>query len=313
MTRLIATTTACASHSTGAGGSLFLVDLEMDRVLRPVHWSATGPESDGRGGNHGFRGVATRDDRVYVATSDELLELDLSFRMITAHRNRYLKDCQSLSVHGHHLFAASSAYDSILGFDLAAGEFNWALRIVSDGRVHAARRFDPAGDAGPLEIAKLELNSLQCLAGGMYVAGAATGALLRFGGRAIGVVATLPEGAHDGIPLRDGVLFNDSSSGTVRFENSTARLALPLPRLESELPPAGPGLPVAARTTGGRGLCALPDGRIAAGSTPASITVYDLELRQPVKVVSLSRDPRESIHTIAVWPHAWPARGLGES
>lgn len=307
MAGLIATTIARGSSPAQSDGSVFLVNLETDRVLRPILQSAADPRQPARVGARGFRGIAMHGEHVYVAASDELMVFDHSFQVVAAHRNRYLSDCQSISIHGHHLFLASAAYDSILGFNLAAGSFDWALRLVTDGRVHAARPFDPHGDDGPLEIDKLQLNSLYCCESGMYISGARTGALLRFGGRAIGVMATLPEGAHDAMPHLDGILFNDSRSNAVRFESAAVSIALPVPRPGPQHPiPAGRENPRNARAESCCGLCILPDGTIAAGSTPASITVYDLALRQPVKVINLSRDVRNAIHTIRVWPHAWP-------
>lgn len=135
----------------------------------------------------------------------------------------------------------------------------------------------------------------------MYFSGLRTGALLRFDGKAVGVMATLPAEVHDARPYRDGILFNDTRCGAVRFVSPTASVAMPVPRFEAH----GSGF---ARPGYGRGLCVLPDGSIAAGSSPATVTLYDLDLQRPVKAINLSLDVANSIHGIKVWPYDWPAR-----
>lgn len=99
-------------------------------------------------------------------------------------RNAYLENCQEICVFERHLFMTSAGYDAVLGFNLETDSFDWAIRIVTDGRVFGARRFDPNGDEGPLMVDKLRLNNVHCDTGGMYVSGTRTGALLRFGWQA---------------------------------------------------------------------------------------------------------------------------------
>jgi len=278
---------------------VFLVNLDTDQVLKPVDWNSNRIDGRGHGGERGLRGVAFHGDRIYIAASEELLVFDRTFRVVATHRNRYLDRCRDACVHGHHLFLASAGCDSILGFNLETDVFDWALRIVTDGMVFRSKPFDPRGEDGPLLVEKLELNSVYCNEGGMYVSGSRTGALLRFDGRAIGVMATLPAGAHDARPFRDGILFNDTQAGAIRFESPGVQVALPVPRFD-------PGL---ARQGFGRGLCVLPEGAIAAGSSPATLTLHDLETQRPLKAFNLSLDVRSSIHSIGIWPYEWPERG----
>ena len=234
---------------------------------------------------------------------------DQAFNAIASFRNAYLEDCQGICVFERHLFLASAGYDAILGFNLEAERFDWALRIVTDGRVFGARRFDPNGDEGPLLINKLGLSNVHCEKGGMYVSGTRTGALLRFSGERVGVRATLPQGALDARPYRDGILFNDTKAGAVRFESPDARVALPLPRFPSHQATHGkPDNAGNAKPTLGRCLCAIAEREIAAGSSPATISIYDLDAGEAVKAVNLSPDVRQAIHGIEVWPYPWPDR-----
>ena len=57
-----------------------------------------------------------------------------------------------------------------------------------------------------------------------------------------------------------------------------------------------------ARQGFGRGLCVVNDRLIAAGSSPSTISIYDVEGRQVVGSVNLSMDIRNAIHGLEVWP-----------
>lgn len=307
MTNLIATSVVRGSNKGESHGGVFLINLDTDQVLRPVDWDSINIDWRYRGWDRGLRGIAFHDGRVYIAASDELFVFDQSFKIIASFRNRYLKHCHEVCMHGRHLFLTSTGYDSVLGFNLETEVFDWALKIGTDGMAFGAWPFDPNDDKGPLMINKLHLNNVHCSSDGMYISGLHTGALLRFSGKAIGVMATLPEGVHNARPFRDGMLFNDTQSDAVRFESPTAHQAFRVPRFSpQELTHTDLADSLVARPGFARGLCVISDQRIAAGSSPSTITIYDLELGQPDKVFNLSHDVRNAIHGIKIWPYEWP-------
>ncbi len=57
-----------------------------------------------------------------------------------------------------------------------------------------------------------------------------------------------------------------------------------------------------ARPSFGRGLCAVNNRLIAAGSTPSTIALHDLKSGETVLTVTLSTDVRNAIHGLEVWP-----------
>lgn len=301
MANLIATSVVRGKNPGESHGGVYLVNLEANRILKPVDWNALDTGRQGGGSERGLRGLACHEDRIYIAAGDELLAFDQGFNAVASFRNAYLEDCQGICTFERHLFLTSAGYDAILGFNLETERFDWALRIVTDGRVFGARRFDPNGDEGPLLINKLGLGNVHCEPGGMYVSGTRTGALLRFSGERVGVSTTLPLGAHDARPYRDGILFNDTGAGAVRFESPGSRAAFPVPRLRSQQV-------TSAKPAFGRGLCVISENQIAAGSSPATISIYDLATGEAVKAVNLSLDSRQAIHGIEVWPYPWPDR-----
>lgn len=288
-------------------GGVYLINLASQQILQPVDWNLMDIDWQGRGWDRGLRGIEFHQDRIYIAASDELFIFDQSFQIVSSYRNRYLKHCHEMCVHGDHLFLTSTGYDSILGFNLTEEKFDWALKVVSDGMVFAARRFNPNSDDGPLLLNKLHLNNVYCDDGGLYISGIRTKALLRFGGKDIGVMATLPAGVHNARPFLDGILFNDTRADAVRFESPTSSTAFRVPRYAPhKLVNTNNDDSRVARQGFGRGLCVINDNEFAAGSSPSTVSIYDLRKQKAVKSVNLTMDVRNAIHGLRVWPFDWP-------
>ena len=309
MANLIATSVVRGSSRGESHGGVYLINLETNRILQPVDWNRTDIDWQGHDGGRGLRGIAFHRNKIYIAASDELLVFDQAFNIVASFRNPYLKHCHEVCVFERHLFLTSTGYDSILGFNLETETFDWALKIVTDGRIFGARRFNPDRDDGPLLIDKLYVNNVHCDKGGMYISGLRTGALLRFGGKGVGVMTSLPEGAHNAQPFRGGILFNDTEADAVRFESPDSRKAFRVPRFAPEkLTHTNPEDSRIAHQGFSRGLCVFSESEIAAGSSPSTISIYDLDKEKAVKVVNLSLDARSAIHGIEVWPYEWPDR-----
>ena len=89
----------------------------------------------------------------------------------------------------------------------------------------------------------------------------------------------------------------------VRFLTPESNRVFEVPRYpEDELRPGSFEDRGAARQAYARGLCVLDEGVIAAGSSPLTISLHDLDAMKTTLRVNLSNDARQSIHTLAVWP-----------
>jgi hypothetical protein len=134
---------------------------------------------------------------------------------------------------------------------------------------------------------------------------------------AVSTFCNLPSGTHNGQPWRGGVLFNDTASDCVRFVPRQGQpQAYPVVTYDEDAieyagiddskvarQGFGRGLCVVnARQGFGRGLCVVNDRLIAAGSSPSTISIYDVEGRQVVGSVNLSMDIRNAIHGLEIWP-----------
>jgi len=306
MVKLVATSVVRGSCQGESHGGIYIVDLEEEQVYQPVDWNTTEIDWQGRGWDRGLRGIAFHNDRVFVVASDVLLECNPSFELVASYRNPYLKLCHEICVHEQHVFITSTAFDSILGFNLRKNAFDIALMVKTDGANLSVGRYNPNSDKGPLPMNKLHINSIFCEKGGMYISGLRTKGLLLYNGKRIGVSATLPTGTHNARPFREGVLLNDTQSNTLRYATRTGKddcaFNVPLyPQadlLKTEMDDSR-----ITRQGFGRGLCAISDTLIAAGSSPATIALYDLDQKEMVKAVNISMDIRNTIHGLEVWPY----------
>jgi hypothetical protein len=300
---LIASSVVRGSHQGQSSGGVYLVDLETRQTRQAIDWNAADINWEGRGGDRGLRGIAFDGDDVYIAASDELFRYTPDFRMVASYRNPFLKHCHEICVWERRLFLTSTGFDSILGFDLDHKRFAWGLYIERYASSFRARPFNPSLTAGPGVNNQLHINNVYCSAEGMYISGMRSGALLHFNGRTIAPRATLPHGTHNARPYRDGILFNDTQADVVRFVSPSEDRFFPVPRYDpAELTHTDLGDDRIARQAFGRGMCLLDDGNIAAGSSPSTIAVHDLNQHQTTLTVNLTKDVRNGIHGLARWP-----------
>lgn len=284
MAKLLATSVIRGSNQGESHGAVYVVDFDDDRVYQPIDWNTPDINWQSSSDERGLRGVAIHRERIFVVASDELFEYNPNFELLASYRNPYLKDCNAICVHQHHLFITSTAFDSILGFNLRRNTFDLALMVKTDGQNLAMGKFNPNSDDGPLPINKLFINSIHCEKGGMYLAGQKTDGLLLYNGKQLGLSATLPRGANDARPFREGIVFNDTESENFRYATRAG---------ENDC---------AFQQRAGRGLCVVSDSVIAVGPSPATIALYDLEQKKMTKSVKVSTDDRNIIHSLAVWP-----------
>jgi hypothetical protein len=275
-------------------GGVYLVDFDRDRVARVLDWNTMGIDWQGRGWDRGLRGIAFDGEVVYIAASDELYAYSPDFRLLGSWRNRYLRHCHEVSRHERTLFLTSTGFDSILGFDLDRKSFSWGMRISAVGDGFAGQPFDPEFDTGPAP------------SGGMHISGLRTAGILLFNGRELRRWVSLPVGAHNAQPFRDGVLFNDTEADVVRLAARSGERVFRVPSYPpGQLTNVDPGDSRVARQAFGRGLCVIDDQHIAAGSSPSTISVHDLRPEGRSRMATLSYDVRNAIHGLEVWPFGW--------
>lgn len=264
-----------------------MLDLEQQSARQVIDWNNPDIEWLGDGGDRGLRGIAFDKDTIYVAASDRLLAYTSDFRFIESWTNPHLKYAHGIFVWERTLYVTSAGYDSVLRFDLDEQKFQWAMHIQSLQHRFKPAAFDPISDDGPLLLNKLHINNVFCSAHGMYITGLRTNGMLHFNGKDVNMAVQLPVGSRDARPFRDGVLFNDSADEVLRY---TGR---------------GEGEEDRAMAAAGfaRGMCVLSDTVVAGGSSPSTVTLYNLADNAVLGSVQVSTDDRCAVHSIARWPY----------
>ena len=304
MTTLIATSVVRGSRQGESHGGVYLLDLEQEKAALAIDWSTADIDWQGRGWDRGLRGISFDGDRVFIAASDELFEYSPDFEQIASYRSPFLKHCHEIVRYERHLFLTSTAYDSILGFDLDNNRFSWGLNISAQADEFLATPFNPVGEHGPAPKNKLHLNNVFCDTNGMFISGLRTAGLLHYSGSRITKYVNLPEGSHNARPWRDGVLFNDSEANAVRFVTPKTNHVFQVPRYpEDLLTHTDLDDSRIARQSFARGLCTINNDLIASGSSPSTITLHNVDTMKTTRSINLSMDIRNAIHGLEIWPY----------
>jgi hypothetical protein len=305
--KLVTTSVVRGSQQGQSHGGVYLIDLQRRSVRQAVDWNKGDIDWRGRGWDRGLRGIAFDRGLVYIAASDELFAFTPDFRPAGSWRNAYLKHCHEIAVYQRTLYLTSTGCDSILGFDLDAQEFRWAMHVATDQFRFKGTVYDPRKQDGPLMLNKLHINSVHCTQGGMYITGMRTGGMLLFNGKHVQMAVELPAGSHNARPFRDGVLFNDTEADALRYAGRGEGLedrAMPVPHYpDEELLNRDMDTSELARQGFARGLCVLSDSVVAGGSSPSTVSVYDLAGNERLLSVNITMDVRNAIHGLEIWPY----------
>lgn len=288
-------------------GGVYLLDLDEKTVSQLLDWDRANIDWQGRGWDRGLRGIAFDGEVIYIAASDELFAFSPDFKEKGSWRNPYLKHCHEIAIWRRTLYLTSTGYDSILAFDLDTQRFHWAMHVQMENYRFDGRRFDPESGAGPLQLNKLHLNNVHCNEAGMYISGLRSSGVLHFNGKTVRMAMQLPSGTHNAQPFRDGVLFNDTEADALRYAgrgDGSEDRAFKVPVFdESKLTHRQADASGVARPGFARGLCSLSPSVVAGGSSPSTITVYDLAAGETLLSVTLTMDVRNAVHGLEVWPY----------
>jgi len=303
--KLIATSVVRGSQQGESHGGIYIVDFESGRSEQRIDWNSSDINFEGRGADRGLRGIAFDEDDIYVAASDELFCYDRDFKVQDSFRNRYLKHCHEICRKNDHIFLTSTGFDCLLAFNLETQNFDWGFKLERPYGKWSGYTFDPMHETGPAPSNDFHINMVHVDDGGIFLSGLKTNALLHLNHRwEVSEVCLLPEGAHNARPWKDGVLFNDTASDRVRYvgrdgQQDAFRIVT---YSESKIQFAGVDDSKIARQGFARGLAIVGDNLVIVGSSPSTISIYDLASKQMVKSMNLSMDIRNAIHGLEIWP-----------
>jgi len=303
---LLATSVIRGSRQGESHGGVYLVDFENRRGRQVVDWNTSDIDFSGRGADRGLRGIAFHGEDIWIAASDELFCYDRDFEIRGSFRNRYLKHCHEICIYESRLFATSTGFDSLLAFNLDTRRYEWGYCLQKSRDAWGGYVFDPRSEYGPAAVNDFHLNSVYVDGRGIFLSGLRTGALLQLNSEMnVRIVCELPTGTHNARPWQDGVIMNDTEADCVRYaaRSGTEKVFRTPVYEDSAIEFAGVDDSNIARQGFGRGLTTWQDRFLIAGSSPSTITIYDLASNQRVGSVNLTMDVRNAIHGLEIWPY----------
>jgi hypothetical protein len=314
--RVIASSVVRSAHQGESHGGVYLIDFESGATRQVIDWDDPAISWEGRGEDRGLRGIAFHGGQVYLAASDEIFVYDPSFRLVKSLRNRYLKHTHEIFVREDMLYATSTGFDSIIGYDLARERFVSGLclrfglaervrRKLGSAPLPTLVRFDPEGGRGPAPGDTTHVNNVFVREGEVFSSGRSLGHVVSTRGGRSSSFARVPYGTHNARPFREGVLFNHTGSDRLVHADRGGRVLRSWPIVHYEprkLQFASLGSDQ-ARQAFGRGLAVMEEENLlVAGSSPATVTLYRFDRPEPMKSINLTMDVRNAIHGLEVWP-----------
>ncbi len=296
-------------------GGAYLINLESGEFDQVLDWNRIDINWEGRGQGRGLRGICYVGDEIYIAASNELFVFDQQFNILRSFTCEYLHHCHEIAYDGgEYIYLSATSYDSILRFNVKENQFDrgWWIRPIEqvvDGQTVRALKavvYDPNEPGGAKEGDTLHINNV-CVAGMVPLfSGLAMNLMVAIQADEAKPFALVPPTTHNCQPLGKGILMNSTGQDAVVMATRDAKLVkqFSYPTYEvGELTSTDiPG--DYARQGFGRGLCVDPVNRlIIAGSSPGTVSVFDVQSEAMVTSVQVSNDLRNAPHGLEIWPY----------
>ncbi len=314
---VIATSVVRSSHKGQSHGGVYLVNLHTGDTKQVIDWNDGSIDWEGRGGERGLRGIAFYNGHVYLAASREILIYDRDFNPVGKLTNPYLKYCHEICIVDDTLYITSTGFDAVIEYDLKAncftvghsvryGRFAQWRRSRGHNPKPTCSRFDPTRPNQQPDADTTHLNNVHVEDGKLFASGGKMTYLMQLSPGKPVPYASLPKITHNAQPYKGGVLLNYTGKEYVCTMDLQGNMqqATEVPSYkESEL--THTDLPTDhARQAFGRGMVMHEKDTLIGGSSPATISVYNMEDWTLQKQVNLTKDVRNAIHGLEIWPYA---------
>lgn len=303
-----------SSQQGDSHGGAFLINLQTGEFDQVLDWNRVDINWEGRGQGRGLRGICYVGDEVFIAASDELFVFDQSFEILRSYKCDYLHHCHEICYDGHrYIYLSATSFDSVLRFDTHAERFDrgWWMRVKRvtrngrEGHELHAQPFDPNRTDGPSEGDHLHLNNVCYTNGVCMFSGLAMNVLASIIDDEVRPFAIVPPTTHNCQPLNNGVLMNSTGQDAAVLADRNGR-----PQKKFEYPRYDPDLLEHADIPGdfarqafGRGLCVDDQNKLViAGSSPGTVSAFDMNRGELIKSVQVTNDLRNAPHGLEIWP-----------
>ncbi len=302
-----------SSQQGDSHGGAYLIDLESGNFEQVIDWNTTAIDWQGRGMGRGLRGICYVDNEIYIAASDELFVFDQGFNVLRSFSCKYLHHCHEICYDGErYIYLSATSFDSILRFDTKLQVFDIAWWIHPVTKVHRGKRvralgskpYDPNSKAGPEKADTLHINNVTMHEHDVCFSGLRFGVFLKLHANQLKPIAAIPQTTHNCQMIGQRVLMNSTGNDAAVIQTTQGEIektfSFPTYPVEELLNTGIPG--DYARQAFGRGLCVHEDsGLVIAGSSPGTVTAFDVQSGDVLRSVRVSNDLRNAPHGLEVW------------
>ena len=301
---VIVTSVVRGAHQNESHGGVYLVDMKNDSFEQVIDWNTCDIDFSGRGWDRGLRGISFIDDKIVIAGSDAIYFYDKNFNLLEAFNNPYLRHAHEMMIDGRFLYVTSTGFDAVLRFNLRKKAFDkgWQLFLNKEGSVKV-RNFDPQQATAIGEVCTFHINNAFFENGALFMSGRHMVDLMKVTDNMVISAAQIPRGTHNVSFYSKGVIYNDTESDQIVYSANYDYRAVDVPVFdESKLENNDLGDVRLARVGFGRGLCKYKQGTVLAGSSPSTVSLIDFKNHSIIKSINISKDVRNAIHGLEVWP-----------
>lgn len=302
--KIIATSVVRGADKKESHGGIYLIDMNSEKIIQVVDWNDCNIDFGGRGGDRGLRGICFYDTHIYVVSSSELFCFNQDFKIIASYQNPYLQHAHEMVVRDDYIYITSTGFDSVLRFNLKTNVFDkgWLIRIDINGKMDM-NQYEPIEPYGPMQGNTTHINNVYIDENGLHVSGRHLPYLINFQQDKVKVVCEIPLGTHNVRRFKEGILYNDTESDQVVYSSTYNYCSLPIINYpEADILNSEFSDKRLARQSFGRGLCTFEEDIIISGSSPSTITAFDMRSQSIIKSINISMDIRNAIHGLEIWP-----------
>ena len=118
--KIICSTVVRAAKQGDIHGGLYVIDVDSEEIVHYSPYAEDFVNDNERGGERGLRGITVLDDRIVVADSGGLIELDKeTFQIVRRFSDdKIFKSIHEICYFDNNIWVTSTAYDSIASVDL---------------------------------------------------------------------------------------------------------------------------------------------------------------------------------------------------
>lgn len=299
--KVICSTVIRAAEQGSVHGGLYVIDIDSDEVLEYVPYAGDFDNENTRGGERGLRGVAVLEDRIVVADSSGLIELNKETYTVTKEkRDRgFFKSIHEICYFDNHIWVTSTGYDAIAKVDL---DFNlvefWEILGESkdDHKIFTGKRQINPEEAVPDD--KYHINSISAFSGRLVFSGLIT-SLYDF--ESMNIIESMPtiedikSFQHNFYEYDDCSLINMTSLKHLGIIQNGQSRFFPIPATHH----AKFSIDKIAENNWNRGLTRGGNYAII-GSSPARLLLFDMDKYEFVKQLQIEEDIRHCIHGLEI-------------